>query len=202
MNAQKYVCIRIKTEQDGDRMWRTVNERVFRRASAYFSVYDCLRPCLFKLGGLKIFALCLGLWYSALGYNEKFIDLLSNKNIAFLNYLGHNTSSFPRSDSTGKKRSVPENSAAFMEAIFRAENFRIFWCLRPNCCSFPCETAGSRRDNSTIFRPGLLLLFSIDFCDFPTGNGNFSWSFRRSESSSWFMCNCEYQQEQSTKFVL
>jgi hypothetical protein len=36
------------------------------------------------------------------------------------------------------------------------------------------ETAGSRWNNSTIYGPGVLFPFFIDFRVFPAGNGDFS----------------------------
>jgi len=79
------------------------------------------------------------------------------------------------SDSTARKRSASGNSGNFMEAVFQAGKFSDFSVVfRPNSCSFLWKTARSRRNNSTIIRAGVLLLFSIDFRDFSAGNGDFS----------------------------
>jgi hypothetical protein len=53
--------------------------------------------------------------------------------------------------------------------------FRFFRCLLAKFLFFPM---GNGRDNSTIFWPGVLLPFSIDFRGFPAGNGDFSRAFR------------------------
>jgi hypothetical protein len=54
-----------------------------------------------------------------------------------------------------------------MEVVFRAGKILDFsGVFRPNSCCFWWETAGSHRDSSRIFRPELLLPFSIDFGSF------------------------------------
>jgi hypothetical protein len=54
---------------------------------------------------------------------------------------------------------------------------KIFGVFQPNFCSFWWGTAGSRRDNSTIFLPGLLLPFSINFQSFSAGKKRLFLSF-------------------------
>ncbi len=84
----------------------------------------------------------------------------------------------PRSKLTRRLRLKSSGNRWNLEAVCRAgktSNFSgIFW---PNSCSFWWKTAGSRRKNSKIFRPRILLPIPIDFRSFFVGNGDFFWPF-------------------------